>query len=187
MIYHSGIDSSKTNLVLGTNGSVALPGDVTVGGTLTGSVVSSNATGTLTTSNLTVNGSAAIAGTLTQSGTANLTGRSTVSNALSKFYGTNVEVVTGGTVTFPAASLASTALPAAIANSTLVSNALLKVQGTNVTIVSGGSLTVGTGGTVTLPASSVEPTYIKGGTTVVISITGTNYTFTNGVLMNFAP
>jgi hypothetical protein len=70
-----------------------------------------------------------------------------ISNATLKVYGSNLVVVTGGTVTLPSASLASTALPATIANSTLISNATLKVYGQTLEVVSGG--------TVTLPAASI--------------------------------
>lgn len=47
-----------------------------------------------------------------------------VSNATLKVYGQVLEVVSGGTVTLPAASIASAALPAAIANSTLTASSV---------------------------------------------------------------
>ena len=66
-----------------------------------------------------------------------------VSNSTLKVYGSNLVLVTGGTISLPSASIASTALPAAIANSTLVSNPVLKVYGSNIEVVANGSLTVG--------------------------------------------
>ncbi len=105
---------------------------------------------------------------------------SLVSNAVLKVYGSNLVIVTGGTVTLPDASIASAALPASIAASTVVSNATLKVYGSN--------LVVKAGGTVTVPAGSISEASIAslGLTTnidVLISGSTTNrLVFTNGLL-----
>jgi hypothetical protein len=73
-----------------------------------------------------------------------------ISNATLKVYGSNLVVVTGGTVTLPSASIASSALPTTLSDATLISNATLKVYGSNLVVV--------TGGTVTLPSASIAST-----------------------------
>jgi len=75
-----------------------------------------------------------------------------VSNVNLKVYASNVVVTTA--ITLPSAAIASTALPATIANSTLMSNSVLKVYGSN--------LVVGTGGTVSFPAASVDSASLSG-------------------------
>jgi hypothetical protein len=65
-----------------------------------------------------------------------------ISNATLKVYGSNLVVVTGGTITLPSASIASAALPATIADSTIVSNATLKVYAQTIVVPAGGTLTL---------------------------------------------
>jgi len=84
-------------------------------------------------------------------------------------------VTIGDTVTLPANSIASAALPATIAGSTLISNATLKVYGQKLEIVAGG--------TVALPSATITGPMIGSTNMLVavsnlfacVSINGTNF------------
>lgn len=96
-----------------TTGNVTVS-NLTVNGTMTGSVVSSNATGSLTTSNLTVNGSVSLPDASIASADlpATMSNTTLFSNQTAKAYMSNLVVKAGGSVSLPAASVATDALAA---------------------------------------------------------------------------
>lgn len=116
---------------------------------------------------------------------ATVTSATLVSNANLKVYGSNLVLVTGGTVTLPSASIASAALPATIANSTTVSNQNMLIHGSNLVLVSGG--------TITLPSASIAsaalPATIANSTTVSnenLFVYGSNVTARTGGTVTMA-
>lgn len=77
--------------------------------------------------------------------------------------GGSLTVGDGSTITFPAASIASAALPATMSSSTLLSNATLKVSAQKVNVLSGGEVVI-----AGMPTySGIYSNYGAGVTTVV--------------------